>query len=83
MLSALPLENLRERVKLFEGAGAVHPRRPPSPAGAGARRAGSKQVTTSSGVVVTLTANQLRECERTGAKPEVFAEQLARRTVKA
>lgn len=40
---------------------------------------GSKTFTTPFGVV-TLTANQLRECERVGAKPEVLAESLARRT---
>lgn len=39
---------------------------------------GSRQVQTTRGVV-TLTANQLRECERTGAKPEAFAELIAGR----
>jgi hypothetical protein len=83
LLAKLSLEEL----ELFSASVSALPvvlggPRPPAGAG-GVVGDGSKQITTSSGVVVTLTANQLRECERTGAKPEAFAELQARRTVKA
>lgn len=77
LLSALPIAVLRERVKLFEGTPSLlSGPRPPADFTAGSD--GSKTFQTSRGPV-TLSANQLRECERAGAKPEAFAEIQASR----
>lgn len=79
LLSTLSLGDLRKRVEMFRGA-PVALGGPRPPAGSSTGGAGSKDFVTSSGAVVTLTANQLRECEINKAKPEALAELLATRT---
>lgn len=76
LLSSLSLGDLRKRVEMFRGAPVVLGG-PRAPVGTGSD-AGSKIFETSLGPV-TLTANQLKECERAGAKPEALAESIAPR----
>ena len=80
-LADLPIEKLRARVERFRGSPTLLGG-PRIPSGSGTDGAGSKTFATSLGPV-TLTANQLRECEINKAKPEDLAENLARRTIGA
>lgn len=80
LLGALSVDDLEKMVAPFRGkppAGLLSRITPPSSPSTGD---GSKEFVTRFGTV-TLTANQLAECERAGAKPEIFAEHAARRTV--
>lgn len=79
LLGALSVDDLEKMVAPFRGkppSGLLSRITPPSSQSMGD---GSKEIVTRFGTV-TLTANQLVECERAGAKPEVFAENVARRT---
>lgn len=81
-LSELPIGALRKRAELFRSLPPVALGGAKPPVGAGGDVDGAKTFVTSLGSV-TLTANQLRECERVGAKPEAFAEHQARLSAKA
>lgn len=76
-LASMTIAELREHVS--EAKSAAPKGAPKSPVG-GVEHGedGSKSFETPDGVT-TLTANQLRECERVGVKPETFAAHQARR----
>ena len=81
LASKLSANDLRQYVELVSKAGTISLGGPKAPVGGGGGSGdGSKVVMTSLGPV-TLTANQLRECELAKAKPEAFAENIARRTL--
>jgi hypothetical protein len=77
--SSMPIEQLREHVAEQRAARRIKTELR-APAG-DATESGSKTFTTPQGVV-TLTASELGECERAGAKPEVYAENKARRSAR-
>lgn len=79
LTSDLPIARVRRAVELSAAVPAAVSLGRIAPVHGAASGDGSKDVITTHGVV-TLTANQLRECERTGAKPEAFAAIIATRT---